>query len=139
MEGALGAGLEQVLTAVVECNKAKNTLARKSGFSPYSWVLGRDIRLPASMCDDPEMERVGEMVAAATLGSRFAQRVEIRTACRLAFIKADTEDRLRRAEIRQIRPTRGPFHVGQWVLFYDQSTVRNTGRRIQRTGGGWPE
>jgi len=27
---------------------------------------------------------------------------------------------LRRAEIRQIRPTRGPFLVGSWVLFYDQ-------------------
>ena len=113
------AGPEAVRTAVVECNKAKNTMARRSGFSPYLWVLGRDIRLPASLCDDAEVERIGEMVAAETPSSRFAQRVEIRKACRLAFIKADTEDRLRRAEIRQIRPTRGPFPVGSWVLFYD--------------------
>ena len=28
------AGLEQVRTATTECNKAKNTLARRSGFSP---------------------------------------------------------------------------------------------------------
>ena len=112
-------------TAVMECNRAKNTLARRSGFSPYLWVLGRDVRLPASLCDDAEVERVGEQVAAATPSSRFAQRVEIRTACRLAFIKADTEDRLRRAELRQIRPTRGPFVVGQWVLFYDKVGTKN--------------
>ena len=114
------AGKDAVRTAMTECNRAKNTMARRSGFSPYLWVLGRDIRLPASLCDDAEVERIGEMVAAATPASRFARRVEIRTACRLAFIKADTEDRLRRAEIRQIRPTRGPFVVGQWVLFCDQ-------------------
>ncbi|CAK0828997.1 unnamed protein product, partial [Prorocentrum cordatum] len=115
------AGLEEMRTAVTECNRAKNTLARRAGFSPYLWVLGRDVRLPASLADDAEVERVGEQVAAATPGSRFARKVEIRTQCRMAFIQTDTEDRLRRAELRQIRPTRGPFVVGQWVLFYDQA------------------
>ena len=31
-------------------------MARRSGFSPYHWVLGRDIRLPPSLCDDAEVE-----------------------------------------------------------------------------------
>ncbi|CAK0815738.1 unnamed protein product [Prorocentrum cordatum] len=115
------AGLEEMRTAVAERNRAKNTLARRAGFSPYLWVLGRDVRLPASLADDAEVERVGEQVAAATPGSRFARKAEIRTQCRMAFIQTDTEDRLRRAELRQIRPTRGPFVVGQWVLFYDQA------------------
>ncbi|CAK0848557.1 unnamed protein product, partial [Prorocentrum cordatum] len=115
------AGLEEVRAAVTECNRAKNALARRAGFSPYLWVLGRDARLPASLADDAEVERVGEQVAAATPGSRFARKVEIRNQCRMAFIQTDTEDRLRRAELRQIRPTRGPFVVGQWVLFYDQA------------------
>ncbi|CAK0894249.1 unnamed protein product [Prorocentrum cordatum] len=115
------AGLEEMRTAVTECNRAKNTLARRAGFSPYLWVLGRDVRLPASLADDAEVERVGEQVAAATPGSRFAREVEIRTRCRMAFIQTDPEDRLLRAELRQIRPTRGPFVVGQWVLFYDQA------------------
>ncbi|CAK0817009.1 unnamed protein product [Prorocentrum cordatum] len=115
------AGLVEMRTAVTECNRAKNTLARRAGFSPYLWVLGRDVRLPASLADDAEVERVGEQVAAATPGSRFARKVEIRTQCRMAFAQTDTEDRLRRAELRQLRPTRGPFVVGQWVLFYDQA------------------
>eukprot|EP00975_Prorocentrum_lima_P006316 1361534-Prorocentrum_lima.AAC.1 len=45
-------GLEEMRTATVECNSAKNTLARRAGFSPYLWVLGRDVCLPASLCDD---------------------------------------------------------------------------------------
>ena len=76
---------------------SKNTMARRSGFSAY---VGRDIRLPASLGDDAEVERVAEIIAeiiaAATPASRSAQRVEIRTTCRLAFIEADTEERLRR-------------------------------------------
>ena len=60
------------------------------------------------------------MVAAATPASRFAQRVEIRTTCRLAFIHVDTEDRPRWAELRPMRPTRGSFVVGQRVLFCDK-------------------
>eukprot|EP00975_Prorocentrum_lima_P071369 12937270-Prorocentrum_lima.AAC.1 len=40
-------GLEEMRTATVECNRAKNTLARRAGFSPYPWVLRRDVRLPA--------------------------------------------------------------------------------------------
>ncbi|CAK0903623.1 unnamed protein product, partial [Prorocentrum cordatum] len=115
------AGLEERRTAATECNRAKNTLGRRAGFSPYLWVLGRGIRLPASLADDAEVERVGEQVAAATPGSRFARKVEIRARCRMAFIQTDAEDRLRRAELRQIRPMRGPFVVGQWVLFYDQA------------------
>ena len=111
------AGKDAVRTAVTE-SRARNTMARRSGFSPYLGMLGHDIRASASLCDDAEVERIGEMMAVAA--PAFAQRDEIRAACRLAFIKADTEDRLRRAELRQIRPTRGPFAIGQWVLFYDQ-------------------
>ena len=70
-------GKGHLRTAVVECNRAENTMARRSGFSPYLWVLERDIRLPDILCD-AEVERVGEMVAAATPASRFAQRVGIR-------------------------------------------------------------
>ena len=51
------------------------------------------------------------MAAAAMPASRFAHRVEMRTTCRLAFIKADREHRLRPAELRQIRVTRGSVGV----------------------------
>ncbi|CAK0789613.1 unnamed protein product [Prorocentrum cordatum] len=128
------AGLEEMRTAVTKCNRAKNTFSRRAGFSPYLWVLGRDVRLLASLADDAEVERVGEQVAAATPGSRFARKVEIRTQCRMAFIQTDTEDRLRRAELRQIRPTRGPFLAGQWVLFYDQAQPAKHQHRPEHPG-----
>ena len=61
-----------VLLATAEVNKAKNSLSRKAGFSPTQWVRGRDIRLPADMIDDGEVERLGAQAAAATPTTRFA-------------------------------------------------------------------
>eukprot|EP00975_Prorocentrum_lima_P037233 7834227-Prorocentrum_lima.AAC.1 len=31
--------------------------AQRAGFSPYLWVFGRDVRLPASLCDGGEAGR----------------------------------------------------------------------------------
>ena len=41
-------GFQEVQLATAPTNQAKNLLSRKSGFSPTQWVLGRDIRLPAT-------------------------------------------------------------------------------------------
>ncbi len=67
-------GKEAVRTAVIACTKAKHTMSRWSVFSPYLWVLGRDIGLPANLCDEGEVERVSEMVAAAHRGSHSGWR-----------------------------------------------------------------
>ena len=48
-------GKEDVRTGVVECNRAQNVVARRIGCSPLLWVLVRDIRLPARLCDDAEV------------------------------------------------------------------------------------
>ena len=40
-------------------------------------------------------------------------------AAREAFAKASNSDAIRRAELRQVRPTRGPFPVGSYVFYYD--------------------
>ena len=45
---------------------------------------------------------------------------EIRRVFSLAFSKADVEDILRGAELGQVRPTRGPFVVRRWALFYEK-------------------
>lgn len=37
-------------------------------------------------------------------------------------MKVQNSEVIRRAELRRIRPTRGPFHVGDFVFYYDQST-----------------
>ena len=42
-------------------------------------------------------------------------------AAREAFMKASNDSALRRAELWKIRPPRGPFHIGDYVRFYDQA------------------
>ena len=81
-------GRSVVLQAVAETNKARNSLARRSGFSPEQWVLGRSIRLPADLLDDAEVARIGAQAAALTPTTRFHRQVQLRTAAREACIKA---------------------------------------------------
>ena len=106
-----------MLTAVV--NQGKNSLTRKAGFSPAQWVLGRDLRLPANLADDGEVTRLGAQALTATPGSVFFRKAQLRQAAREAFARAANDDALRRAELRQVRPSRGPFPVGSYVFYYD--------------------
>ena len=57
---------DDVLTATSAVTQAKNSMSRKGGFSPSQWVIGRDIRLPASLADDREVARIGAQALAAT-------------------------------------------------------------------------
>ena len=112
-------GRDDVILAVAETNKAKNSLARRSGFSPQQWVIGRDIRLPADLMDDGEVSRLQAQAVASTPTTRFFRKAELRQAAREAFAQAGNDEALRKAEIGRIRPTRGPFRVGEWVFYYD--------------------
>ena len=123
-------GKTDALLATIEINAAKNSLARKAGFSPAQWVLGRDVRVPACLVDDGEAQRISAQVASMTLTARFAWKVELREASRVAFTLAANSEAVRRAELRKVRPTRGPFEVGQWIFFYDGSTAE--ARRTQQ-------
>ena len=116
------AGKSDVLQAVAEVNKAKNSLARRSGFSPEQWVLGRSVRLPADLMDESEVARIGAQAAALTPTTRFHRQVQLRTAAREACIRASNSEALRRAELRRVRPSRGPFPVGSYVFYYDKPT-----------------
>ena len=112
-------GRQDVILTTAAVNQAKNSLTRKGGFSPAQWVLGRDVRLPASLADDQEVMRVGAQALAATPNSIFYRKTQLRMAAREAFARSSTSEALRRAELRQIRPSRGPFLPGMYVFYYD--------------------
>ena len=77
------------------------------------------MRLPASLADDQEVMRVGAQALAATPNSIFYRKTQLRMAAREAFARSATSQALRRAELRQIRPSRGPFLPGMYVFYYD--------------------
>ena len=113
------AGRSEVLLATSAVTQAKNAGSRKGGFTPTQWVLGRDIRLPAALCDDEEISRIGAQALAATPGTKFYRKTQLRMGAREAFARASNSDALRRAELRQVRPSRGPFPAGSFVFYYD--------------------
>ena len=60
-------GRDDMLVATAAVNMAKNSMSRQHGFSPYQWIMGRDLRLPAALSDESEVTRSGMMA----LDSRF--------------------------------------------------------------------
>ena len=132
------AGREEILMTTSATNQAKNAMSRKGGFSPAQWVLGRDIRLPASLADDTEVARIGAQALADTPGTKFHRKAQLRFAAREAFARSSNDAVLRRAELRKVRPSRGPFHVGTYVFYYDASAKEpgpNCWRGIARVVG----
>ena len=113
-------GRDDLLLATAAVNMAKNSMSRQHGFSPCQWVTGRDLRLPAALSDEGEAHRIGMMALAETPGSRFFRQNQLRAAARESFARAANDSALRRAELRKIRPTRGPFPVGTYVFYYDR-------------------
>eukprot|EP00438_Fugacium_kawagutii_P008061 Skav219569 [mRNA] locus=scaffold3203:12014:25029:+ [translate_table: standard] len=108
------AGKEMMIHATSATNQAKNSLARKSGFSPMQWVLGRSIRLPADLTDDAEAVRLGALALSTVPTSRFYMKSKLRFAAREAFVKTSNSEALKRAEL-----SRGPFPIGSYVFYYD--------------------
>ena len=53
------------------------------------------------------------------------QRLELRCMARKAFWEADNSETLRRAMLRRSHPMRGPFHPGDWVLYWVRKTSPN--------------
>ena len=113
------AGKDEVLATTSATNAAKNSLCRKGGFSPNQWVLGKDIRLPASLVDDDEVNRIGSLALASTPGTKFHRKHQLRMAARQACTAAANSEALRRAELRQVRPHRGPWLPGMYCFYYD--------------------
>ncbi|CAE7257927.1 ANKRD17 [Symbiodinium sp. CCMP2592] len=136
------AGREEVQLATAATTQAKNDLSRKSGFSPGQWVLGRSIRLPANLADDGEVARIGAQAMAETPNTKFYRKSQLRFSAREVFVKASSDASLRRAELRKVRPSRGPFNVGDYVFYYDASSKepgpncwRGVGRIVGKEGG----
>lgn len=59
------------MTYAAAANQAKHSLIRKSGFSPYQWVLGKSIRLPTDLTDESEICSLGASAQSMDEGSKY--------------------------------------------------------------------
>ena len=112
-------GLEDVITATTIVTQVRNSLPRSNGFSPAQWVLGvSEIRIPGSLLQEDEAQRLELLEAANDPTSAFARSLGIRESARVAQIRLDNDSRVRRALLHQSTPTRGPYPIGSYVYFY---------------------
>ena len=101
------------------CN-AKNSLSRHAGFTPEILVLGKSQHLPGSNTDDTDSAGFLGLDDPSADGSRFAQQLAKREAARIAFIKADHCQALRKAMHARSRPDRMQFAIGDHVMYWRQ-------------------
>ena len=101
------------------CN-AKNSLSRHAGFTPEILVLGKSQHVPGSNTDDTDSAGFLGLDDPSADGSRFAQQVAKREAARIAFIKADHCQALRKAMHARSRPDRMQFAIGDHVMYWRQ-------------------
>lgn len=116
-----------------QCCGAKNSLSRVQGYTPEILVLGKSRRLPGSLTNepfdaanhalDPEQEETSE-------GADFRRKMAQRESARIAFIKADNDQTLRRAFLRRSRPHRGNYITGTHLMFWRKQQWQGPGRVI---------
>ena len=109
--------------ALLQCVQAKNSMSRVHGYTPEILVLGRSRHFPS--CNSNETTGSSEWLAgeseaeeAKLESSKFLENMARREAARKAFVSADHDQKLRRALLRQSRPSRETFEKGQWVMFW---------------------
>ena len=120
--------------AMAEAAYAKNSLARRGGFSPIQWVLGYENALPGSILSRPASDLATHQ--ALVDGGAFAKRVNMREAARHVWIALDNSERLRRALLRQPKTQKEEFLPGEQVFFFQLSrgTIRKSGHATSDPG-----
>ena len=112
--------------ALVQCFRAKNTMSVVDGYSPEQAVLGRASKLPASIVsDETSTAHLNSQGAEDLSSSRFQRQLELRSAARAAFAKADNNQALRRALLRQSRGVSHTWACGQLCMYWDKRRSPN--------------
>ena len=111
--------------ALVQAIQAKNALVRFKGYSPEQIVLGKSLRIPGSITSDESMSSHAISEGMDLEAELHKQRLELRCMARKAFWEADNSETIRRAMLRRSHPMRGPFHPGDWVLYWARKTSPN--------------
>ena len=112
--------------ALAQCFRAKNNMSIVDGFSCEQAVLGRASKLPASIVSHEDTVSHLNSQGVDELSSlRFQRQLELRAAARAAFAKADNNQAIRRALLRQSRGTSHPWSCGHLCMYWDKRKFPN--------------
>ena len=117
--------LEMFDQVLCQCFHAKNSLSRHKGYAPEQLVLGKSLRIPASLTSDENLSAHGLAGSEDLDSERFRASLELRSQVRKAFHDADNHEAIRRSLLRRSRPLRGPYLPGQWLLYWVKRSSPN--------------
>ena len=120
-------GYRAMKTALAAAVMAKNATVTREGYTPNQRVFGVEQRWPSLTDED-----VGPSFAeAVNTDSEVARAHRMRTSARIALLRQDVREKMRRAILRKPATSVGPYPAGAQVYFW----VPGKGRRYSQTKG----
>ena len=108
---------------------AKNATVTRDGFTPHQRVFGTECTWPSMTEEEPGLS----FVEALDSNTEAARAHRMRLIARVAFIRQDVKDKMRRTILRKPHTSQGPFLPGTQVYFWTPTL----NRARYRPGGQW--
>eukprot|EP00435_Cladocopium_sp_Y103_P053869 s757_g17.t1 len=102
------------------CVQAKNAYSIRKGYSPEILVLGKQTRLPGSVCSDALLPAHMLAESESAQGVQFRLQLARRESARKAFVQTDHDAALRRSILRRSHGKVGQYTPGEWVMVWRQ-------------------
>ena len=120
MDDRGGRNVKSLLEAAIYCPGQINNMSYTNGYTPTQWVLGRS----AADAHSLTASVFNPGLVSMTDSEEFMKVQEKRLAAQTAFLKADTDLRLRRAMMQNYKESKYQVSVGQMCYYW----------RLQGTG-----
>ncbi|CAE7591026.1 RE1 [Symbiodinium sp. CCMP2592] len=106
-----------ISSAVTQSATVKNAMYNHDGYVPAQWVLGRLPHDVTSILGETTVENLGPHQETDDPETVFGRTMQIRQWAKECFIYLDSNQRIRRAMLRQAHPQRGPYQSGDIVSY----------------------
>lgn len=123
-------GYKAMQEALAAATAAKNATIAKDGYTPNQRVFGYEVRWP-SLNDEEVSPSFAEGIS---VESEVSRSHNMRTTARMALIRRDIREKVRRAVLRKPATSEGPYMSGTRVYFWVPSNQK--GLRY-KAGGLW--
>lgn len=125
-------GKQDMKGALAAAVQAKNQTVTRGGYTPYQMVIGRTPMFP----DLLEEDATGNLALRESLAQEgeVQRNAELRAAAKIALLRQDCQDKLKRALRRWPRGEVKEFTPGEMVFFY---APKPNAPRFKKEGGAW--
>ena len=123
-------GYKAMQEALAAATSAKNGTLTKDGYSPNQRVFGVELRWP-SLTDEDCAPSFAEGLS---IDSEVSRAHRMRTTARMALIRQDVREKMRRAILRKPAVSEGPYLSGTRVYFWVPSNQKGV---RYKPGGLW--